>query len=368
MKHNFNEELEILKVEILKSKSFEEKLTKWADHTVKYCHNIAEKKDRSFYAFQSEPKENPEVLILGLNPGGNFSYQSMYDHKTDGWGLNKSGKMITEVFIHQNPGYKGGRLEDPKKEWNILGNMNKTINVNNEFRQLFDNMVYMNILYFNSTDFNEFKDHFKEIWQEVYENCIQLSTLLITEIIKPKRIICLGIDNCFKRFIGNSQSEELIKGSLYKSVKNDFEIYGMTHPSARTSNMSRENIGWHLYADWFNKPFKNSMTNKLLKIKSILTEIAKKYNLKLDFDENKLSQKYGSFKFWPQNENEISLCFEFQKSFYSDLMFELCNNKGFQNKAKKCITPYDNWMLLDENFKQEDFKNYFENEIKTLTL
>lgn len=366
MKMNFKEKLQILTNEINNCNTFNEKLKKWADFTVKYCHNIALITDRSFYAFQSEPKENPEVLILGLNPGGNFSYQSMYDHKTDGWGLNKSRKMITEVFIHQNPGYKGGRLEDPIKEWNILNNMNKTINVNNEFRQLFDNMVYMNILYFNSTDFNEFKDHFKELWQEVYENCIQLSTLLITEIIKPKRIICLGIDNCYKRFIGNAQSEELIKGSLYKSLKNDFKIYGMTHPSARTSNFSRENIGWHLYADWFNKPIEISITKKVSSIFSILSELALKYNLILEYNDMLLSKRFGSFKFYPQNEKLVYFLFEFQKSFYSDLMFGLYKNKSFINKAEKCRPPFDNWMNLDENFSHEDLKNYFEKEIGIL--
>lgn len=363
----FNEELEIRRRKILKSKSFEEKLTIWADFTVDYCDNVARTKiDRCFYAFQSEPKEKPEVLILGLNPRDDYKCDYKGQYENIGWGLN--GKMVTDVFIHQNPWYKGGKQADKYKEWNILIKMNKTIHVQTEFSQLFDNMVYMNILYFASIDFNEFKNSFKENWKEVYENCIALTSLVIFEIIKPKRIICLGIDNCFKPFIGNKSNEEIINGSLYKSEKDGIKIYGMTHPSARTSNFSRENIGWHLYSEWFNKPFKNSMTNKLLKIKSILSEIAKKYNLKLDFDENKLSSKYGSFKFCPQNENEISLCFEFQYSFYSDLMFGLRNNKGFQNNAKKCITPYDNWMLLDENFGQEDFKNYFENEVKALIL
>ena len=367
MTQTFNEKLDILKNEILELKTFEDKLTIWADFTVNYCDNVARTKiDRCFYAFQSEPKEKPEVLILGLNPRDDYKCDYKGQYENIGWGLN--GKMVADVFIHQNPWYKGGKQADEQKEWNILKKMNKTIHVQNELSQLFDNMVYMNILYFASKNFNEFKNSFKENWKEVYENCIQLSTLLITEVIKPKRIICLGIPNCYKQFIGKAHSEEIIKDSLYKCVKNDFKIYGMTHPSAIKSNFYFENIGWYLYADWFNKPFKNSMTNKLLRIRSILSEIAKKYNLKLDFDENKLSSKLGNFKFWPQNENKITLCFEFQYSFYSDLRFGLCNNERFQNKAKKCIKPYDNWMHIDENFNQEDFKNYFENEVKALIL
>lgn len=361
-------ELEILNKEIELCETYNEKFKKWAEFTVDYCNGVARDKiDRCFYAFQSEPKETPEVLILGLNPHGKDNYESMYIKDENGWGLKKEERMTTEVFMHQNPWYVGGRMADKKKEWNILNKMNKTIHVNKEFSKLFDNMVYMNVLYFNSNNFREFQTSFPNHWKEVYENCIELSKILISKIIKPKKIICLGIDNCFKPFIGNEQFEPLIEGDLVKLKKDEFCIYGMTHPSAPgISNIRRENIGWHIYADWFNKPIFTSMSKKVSSIKSILTEIAIKQKLELYFDEKQLANRFGFFKFIPQNENDISLLFEFQKSFYSDLMYGIYENRNFTNGAKKCVSPYDNWFELEENFNQEDFKNYFEKKIETL--
>lgn len=368
MNKNFQIQLNTLSKEIATYKTYDDKLHKWALFTVDYCHNVATNKiKRSFYAFQSEPKEEPEVLILGLNPQDQFKsdYKSQFENK--GWGLKKWGQMVPEIFIHQNPWYIGGINAEKEKAWNILKNLNKTIEVQPDFRILFNDMVYMNILYFNSKDFNEFKNSFKDDWKEVYENCVGLSSLLIYEIIKPKRIICLGIDNCFKSFIGNTPTEEIIKDSLYKCKKNGFSIYGITHPSARKSNFSREKIGRYLYADWFNKPIINSIERQLSTIDKILHEIAKKNNLLLEFKTDKLDERFGAFKFRPQNENDYSLYFEFQKSFYSDLRYEI-HKKGFIHNAKKCKIPYENWMNLQENFNQDDFKIYFDGVVKNLTI
>ena len=208
MKADFQEKLNNLGLEIKSCKTFDDKLFKWAQFAVSYCNNVANQQvDRAYYAFQSKPKENPEVLILGLNPHGKDNYHSQVDNER--WGLKESGEMIPKVFIQQNQWYIGGKYEDTK--WNILKNLEKTIDVQEDFHHLFDNMVYMNILYFNSWNFEEFTKSFNEHWKEVYENCIGLSSLLIFEIIKPKKILCLGIDNCFKPLI-KVLPKKLIKG------------------------------------------------------------------------------------------------------------------------------------------------------------
>jgi hypothetical protein len=361
MTNVFREQLNKLKTEIKTLENYDEKLKKWAEFTVDYCDNVARHKiDRSFYVFQSEPSFEPEVLILGLNPQDQFKSRYLNQYENVGWGLSDYGKMTADVLIHQNPWYIGGKqAERKKKEWNILRNLKKTINVHHDLYQLFDNMVYMNILYFNSTNFVEFKNSFPLDWKDVFENCVELSSLLIYEIIKPKTIICLGIDNCFKSFIGNSPNEELINRSLYKCKVNGINIYGITHPSARKTNFSRENIGWHIYADLFNKPIFNLLENKISIIYIILSEIATKHKLGLVFDKNKLCERFGYFKFLKQNQKDISIYFEFQKPLYSDLRYEEHQDK-FLNTAINCISPYDNWLNLSESFNQESFRNYFE--------
>lgn len=249
MEKTFTERLEVLRADLRASNDFNTKMLLWGSFTVDYCHDVAMTKiDRSFYAFQSEPNEKPDVLVLGLNPKGDYPYASIFNNEKDGWGLNQLGRMTPEVFIHQNPWYIGGKFEDVK--WNILKNLKKTIEVNEDFHSRFDKMMYMNILYFNSVDFSEFKSFSKKNWKEVYENCIRLSTLLIFEIIKPTKIICLGINSCFRPFIGQEHEEELFKNRLYKCVLNGYNVYGMSHPSSRISNSDRQEIGRQLYADW----------------------------------------------------------------------------------------------------------------------
>lgn len=140
----------------------------------------------------------------------------------------------------------------------------------------------------------------------------------------------------------------------------------MTHPSARESNFYFENIGWHLYTDLFKKPILNSITKKISEIKSILTEIAEQNKLNLDFKETQLASRFGCFKFLHQNETEIPILFEFQKSFYGDLRFGLHKNKKYINGAKECCSPFDNWITLEDDFDRENFKKYFDDEIKAL--
>lgn len=250
--------------EVGKCSGYTEKLNKWAELTVKYCHGLNTdtelKIDRAFYAFQSKPIEEPEVLILGLNPRGQDNYESQYNNER--WGLKPNQGMTPKVFVQQNQWYYGGKeYGKEKKEWNILNNLRKTTEVHSNLQDLFDedNIVYMNILYFNSEDFKEFKISAGTHWKEIYETCVQLSKILIFDIIKPEKILCLGIENCYKSFTAPYNSEVLISGALLKTEINNTPVYGMTHPSARISNAKRKFIGLNLYASWFDKPIVDNM-------------------------------------------------------------------------------------------------------------
>ncbi|SDM81081.1 hypothetical protein SAMN05421813_12424 [Daejeonella rubra] len=347
--------------EVAKYSDYNEKLNKWAELTVEYCHNLnMEKKiDRAFFAFQSMPQYNPEVLILGLNPRGKDSYKAQYSNEK--WGLKEAGRMTPEVFVQQNQWYYGGRYcQEEKKEWNILKNLKKTVAVHPDLQVLFtvDKIVYMNILYFNSDDYKEFIASTGKHWKEIYDTCVQLSKYLIFEIIQPKQILCLGIDKCFKSFTSGSKSEVLIAGDLQKTEINNIPVYGMTHPSAwKITDDRRKTIGLALYSDWFSKPLMASMGETITKILRILKQIADSKDLLLHIDRDKLSARFGAFKF--QSRNTKALCFEFQNSFYSDLRYGLFQNKWLET-AKKSDSPYNNWINLFESFNEPDFQDYFE--------
>jgi hypothetical protein len=59
---------------------FDKKLIEWSTKVIDYAHGVATNPDLdmnlSFYAFQSPPKESPELLILGINPGGEHSLET----------------------------------------------------------------------------------------------------------------------------------------------------------------------------------------------------------------------------------------------------------------------------------------------------
>ena len=232
--------------------NFEKDLAIWGEEVVKYCHPIAKEIDKAFYAFQSEPKKT-KYLILGLNPGGSGPYSVEKNGQMKSWNLPNG--MTSDVFIHQNPYYNNG------EDYNIIKKFKIMLSANDKLNEILSNMLYMNILYFNSTVFSEYKKDLNTqksqipSWNEVYKKCIDFSKFLIHNIIKPEIIICFSIDNCFKQFIEGAKTEELLKGRVYKTLINNTIVYGITHPSAHIPNETRVMIGNSLYQDIFTEKF-----------------------------------------------------------------------------------------------------------------
>jgi hypothetical protein len=205
--------------------------------------------DRTFYAFQSEPKESPQVLVLGLNPHGTYNYAGQYENND--WKIPNG--MTPDVFVHQNPCIGG------KDSWNIIKKMKVTTSVCKDLDEAFSdsNMMYMNILYFNSDNFAEFQRSFPAYWREAFSKCAEFTGFLIHQIVKPKRIVCFGIDKCFNKFIGSEQHtpvEVILPRKLVKCEVGGIPAYGIIHPSARPKDLPddlRRKIGELLAHEWF---------------------------------------------------------------------------------------------------------------------
>ncbi len=221
-------------------KDFKQKLNDWAVETVNFCHNTATNKelnfDLCFYAFQSTPVENPEILLLGVNPHGNGSYKSQYDNPA--WKLKEYGKMIPEVFVNANPFYS------EKDNWLIWKNLIKSFNTD-KLKNILKNHMYMNLVYFNTNGVKDLLNKDKIIFSKNKD----LSINLITEIIKPKRIVCLGTKSCFDE-LPLKNKETLLKNRQRLVTKGWFEslgiaVYGIPHPTgARGMNDNiRRDIG-----------------------------------------------------------------------------------------------------------------------------
>jgi hypothetical protein len=124
------------------------KLKTWAEDAVEYCHSLAtdsdkdKRIDKTFYAFQSEPILNPEVLILAINPAGDSTYAAQYTNEKV-WGISKEGRMTPEVFMTQNPKWHN------HKDWPIWANFEKVFHTD-RLKSILDkeNFVYMWLFWF----------------------------------------------------------------------------------------------------------------------------------------------------------------------------------------------------------------------------
>jgi hypothetical protein len=232
----------------LEGKTFEEKLRLWAKEVVAYCHPMAEKHDRVFYAFQSEPKEAPDVVILGLNPYGAGTYAGQKKDLEGKWKIPQG--MTPDVFIQKNPWYEGEQTN-----WPILNTLKDTFSVNEEFcKRIFKNMVYMNLLYYNSLKFDGFKNDFQTDWSEVLNKNTEFTRFLIQHIIKPKKaVICLSIPDCFARLLSQEEKKKkvILSGYVHKAQIDGIKIYGIAHPAWLKINYGRQaEIGKCLLEDW----------------------------------------------------------------------------------------------------------------------
>lgn len=215
---------------------FDAKLQEWAKETVDYCLSIATAEDsnrkinRAFYAFQSKPIKNPEVLILAINPAGDAYY--IGDEKWKGqceneiWNIPNG--MTPKRFIQENPNWNE---HETWRLWQGLFGIFKSGEINYFLDK--DKFMYMNVLYFNSntiSDFFQLPKTNKEFSKEVFGKCVKLTKEAI-EILKPKRILCLSILSCFNNIKDIEKIETIIDKTLVRGTLNNIPIYGIPHTS-----------------------------------------------------------------------------------------------------------------------------------------
>jgi hypothetical protein len=219
--------------------NFNTNIKEWGEKVVSYCQEVATNSnydmDLSFYAFQSPPKEKPDLLILGINPAGEYTYSDLYNYPA--WGLTVEKQMTAEVFVKSNPFFHN------HETWALWKNLSKSFNEDRMKRMLINSM-YMNFICFNTPNINILLK--KKHGREIFSKCRDFSLELISDIIKPKQILCLGTGACFdilpitnKECLLNYNKRLLMKGEL-----SNIPIYGIPHPSgSRTSNVHRNKIG-----------------------------------------------------------------------------------------------------------------------------
>jgi hypothetical protein len=146
--------------------------------------------------------------------------------------------MTPEVFAKGNPCFH--TLE----KWPIWQNLIKSFS-DPQMNILLSNSMYMNMVYFNSKNIQDLLN--KKHGREVINKCREFSVELITKVIKPKQILCLGTQDCFdqlklnnKEVVWKKRIRLLVKGELF-----NIPVYGIPHPSGkvRVLDEDRKQIG-----------------------------------------------------------------------------------------------------------------------------
>ncbi len=226
--------------------NFNKKLSNWSNKVVNYCHNTATNiendLDLSFYAFQSAPKESPELLLLGINPKGEFAYADQFNNPI--WGLINEKRMTAEVFMQANPFFHN------HETWALWKNLSKSFE-SSRMNDILSNSMYMNFMYFNTVKVEKLLN--RKGGKDVFNMCRDFSLELISDIIKPKQILCLGTSGCFD-ILPIKEKENLLvdkKRLLIKGKLSGIPIFGIPHPSGSiTSNADRKRIGELLEKDF----------------------------------------------------------------------------------------------------------------------
>lgn len=205
-------------------------LKEWADRTANKYDELAKsdaKYDLAFYT-QSDLTQlntNPNVVVMGINPGSVGSYSDQRAQTNEYWRLN--GRMDGKHLLMGNPNWEN------RNSWHYWNRLVAFFALcENDF---FNNSVITNASFFNTRKFDELPN-------ELYRKTIPWTIELI-DILQPKMVVCLSGKNCFDKI--KHGMPEFESRSIWKWIScgklNGKTYIGVPHPSYQS--LTREDYG-----------------------------------------------------------------------------------------------------------------------------
>lgn len=226
--------------------TFIKERNKWLKEVAEKCHQLAlnpeMKCDFDFYVFQSSCNYyNPNLLIIGINPGGDKRYTSLLEE------LKLKGEDKRSAF---SLGYNLSGLEEnintlvTKPSWEIekqekggdkmRASFSRVFINGTPMRKMLEEAVAMNRYYFNTNGTSELE----KIRDPARAFCIN-KTLDFIDILNPANILFYGGEPDLKRryniefnSIGNNVKKGILKGRL---------IYIIPHYASHGNAWSKDN-------------------------------------------------------------------------------------------------------------------------------
>jgi len=193
----------------------------WDEVKLKCDYYQKELNNLTYYVFQTPVSFNPDLMIIGYNPGGRF---------------------FGEGFLKREINWYTNWQQNNVKEENH--SFNRTLcavfgyQISDKLTNLIENAVGTNVFYFNTESedtLNKLKIEKPEMVKEMLSFCQEKTRKLVDDIIKPKQI--LTIHNKTFHSIKNRRIEILSKNpKIYKSFRNNIPVYYIPNPSRRLIN------------------------------------------------------------------------------------------------------------------------------------
>jgi hypothetical protein len=170
----------------------------------------------TYYVFQTLYRFRPDLLLVGINPGGDFNDGNAFLDRPTNW--------YTQC----------------KKNPEECCDFNETVcrifgyGTNDALFQLLENAVGMNKVYFNTG--SEEKLNRIALVKQIESLCQGFTRTLIEEYIQPKQIVAMG-EHVFNSL--KNKPMEFIKHKdvvIKKSHRNDIPVYYIPNPSRLNQN------------------------------------------------------------------------------------------------------------------------------------
>lgn len=256
-----------------------ENLRAWAQKVIDSITPIAEKFDTDFYPLQSPMLEKPQVLILGLNPGGGYTYNSQkVNWKFEG------DRMSVDQLLRGNPTF-----ESESNTWSYIKGLKKFSFIRELLDQ--DEYILMNYYYLSTSRFVDVaKEH-----KDALDKCKDLTFELI-DLLKPSLILVMGTANGIdflpfenKRTVRDGHKQRL----LVKGNHKDIPVFAIPHPSwLAITSAEIEAIDVNLKEGALSRPLTKFEFQKInLKTAISIDEINEKlHDSSIHFEEAKAGQ------------------------------------------------------------------------------
>lgn len=187
----------------------------WVDKVCAWIEEVGPKVNGASSAMQSPPALSGDCKVLFLGHDA---------HETDNYyGANR------ERFFKGN-----GTFEVAHKKWRYWARPYRSFQRIGRGDILSPgNFMLMNLFYFGGSNINSAN---AGMGQQVMQQCISFTEELVSDIIKPKTIVCFSVGSVFNairsRFTDIKRIELAERISVLQGVWNGIPVVGMHHPSA----------------------------------------------------------------------------------------------------------------------------------------